>query len=751
MVSNVNIDISYNGGITWHNIVSDLPAINESYNWIVSDSVSTTCYFRVSSSQYPHVYDWSNNLFSIVTLELLSPNGGEEIQLFRDHIVSWQSDGIDNIRLEYSSDNGQNWITLANSYPTVSGVYQWNIDTVLGSQNLFKITDVENQNIFDVSDDLFTVCSIQLLTPDGDNIRMQAGKSITISWSSNYVSSLLKLEFSTDNGESFGLIADSIQPGVSTYDWTVPDINSTECRFKISSIAYPDVHSLIGNYTICKLNLTTPNGGEIWASNSYQDIAWNSYNIQYLSIAFSSDNGENWTSIVSSAEASSGSFNWQIPNIFSEECLIRITDQADGNISDFSAGSFSIYPALRLLAPNGGEYMTANTLYTIRWNALPEIQAVLLDYSLDNASTWQQIFSTPYPATNGQYEWIVPNTTSNQALIRIRKSDNPSLFDVSDSTFTIVDVVIAPTADFTADLISGLEPLEVQFTDMSEAGSGYITSWLWDFGDGDTSTEQNPLHTYVNHGLYSVSLTVTNVFDSTGTIVKTDYINVFPREPVIEILSDSPVNFGFVYLGSQSVAQSVWISDTGTAPLIIDSISFYQGIHFENDNTEFPIIVNEGDSTSISLIFTPMSAGMLSDSLYIHNNSQNQPTAAIKLSGTSAYVPPKPPENVSVAIDTNDAIISWDAVTETIFDTPIVPDGYIILYNETPYEDEQYYYYLGYTTSELTYTHLGVALFRNQMFYKVIAFVNYERDILARLDELNRAGTKVRYKDLIKK
>jgi PKD repeat protein len=62
-----------------------------------------------------------------------------------------------------------------------------------------------------------------------------------------------------------------------------------------------------------------------------------------------------------------------------------------------------------------------------------------------------------------------------------------------------------PIADFTGTPTIGNKPLTVQFTDLS---TGDITSWSWTFGDGGTSTEQNPSYTYVNKGNYSVWLTV---------------------------------------------------------------------------------------------------------------------------------------------------------------------------------------------------------------------------------------------------
>lgn len=65
-------------------------------------------------------------------------------------------------------------------------------------------------------------------------------------------------------------------------------------------------------------------------------------------------------------------------------------------------------------------------------------------------------------------------------------------------------------ADFTANPLSGVAPLIVQFTDQSISENTTITSWAWDFGDGGMATAQFPSHTYNNPGVYSVSLTVSD-------------------------------------------------------------------------------------------------------------------------------------------------------------------------------------------------------------------------------------------------
>ncbi|MCB5262394.1 MAG: hypothetical protein LHW64_01095 [Candidatus Cloacimonetes bacterium] len=109
------------------------------------------------------------------------------------------------------------------------------------------------------------------------------------------------------------------------------------------------------------------------------------------------------------------------------------------------------------------------------------------------------------------------------------------------------------------------------------------------------------------------------------------------------------------------------------------------------------------------------------------------------------YVPPAEPSGVSVDTSSNqDAVISWDAVTQTMYpyNTPITPDGYIVLYNETPYEDDRLYYFLGrsFTTN---FTHPNVVEFRDQMFYKVLAYKYYSREESAALENLlQRRGDK---------
>jgi len=82
-----------------------------------------------------------------------------------------------------------------------------------------------------------------------------------------------------------------------------------------------------------------------------------------------------------------------------------------------------------------------------------------------------------------------------------------------------------PECNFWASPISGTAPLLVQFDPDIEPGATPISSYFWDFGDGNTSTTEEPSHTYDSPGLYTVSLTI-NSPTGGDTKVRPNYITV---------------------------------------------------------------------------------------------------------------------------------------------------------------------------------------------------------------------------------
>ena len=91
----------------------------------------------------------------------------------------------------------------------------------------------------------------------------------------------------------------------------------------------------------------------------------------------------------------------------------------------------------------------------------------------------------------------------------------------------------APTANFSAARTEGCAPIVVSFQDLS---TGNPTSWQWNFGNGTTSTLQNPSTTYFTAGTYTVTLTAANASGS-NTLTRTGFITIYGK-PAVDFAAD---------------------------------------------------------------------------------------------------------------------------------------------------------------------------------------------------------------------
>jgi len=102
--------------------------------------------------------------------------------------------------------------------------------------------------------------------------------------------------------------------------------------------------------------------------------------------------------------------------------------------------------------------------------------------------------------------------------------------------FSATVIAAPPGANFSSNVTGGAAPLAVQFSDTSK---GSPSSWLWKFGDGGTSREQNPVYVYRIPGMYTITLTVTNSGGS-DTISKAGMMTV--TAPVKKPIADFSAN-----------------------------------------------------------------------------------------------------------------------------------------------------------------------------------------------------------------
>lgn len=226
----------------------------------------------------------------------------------------------------------------------------------------------------------------------------------------------------------------------------------------------------------------------------------------------------------------------------SEDIYQWLWEFGDGNTSSLQnpqhdypiPGTYTV--SLTVTSEDGADTETRTDLISVE--ALPPVAAFSVSSTTGDAPltvTFSED-STQGTGTINQWAWDFGDgntstesspehtyTEPGEYTVSLTVSDEYSSHTVT-ATEPVVVLAVPPEAAMEVSVTSGDMPFTVTFTDTSSAGSGEITQRLWDFGDGTTSEEANPTHTYTEAGKYSVTLTVTA--DSSDSVTQLDWIEV---------------------------------------------------------------------------------------------------------------------------------------------------------------------------------------------------------------------------------
>jgi len=477
-ISNIDIGHSTDNGATWIPVVQNLSTASGSYSWLVPETVSQQNLIGVINSANSQYLDLSDAVFTITespTINLTAPNGGEEWLIGSQQNITWSSSLIDNVLIEYSTNNGQNWSTIAQDVSASSGTYQWTVTSPATDQALVRVSDQSNANTSDVSESVFSIIapSVMVLNPNGGEV-LVVGSAYEITWNSVGVSTV-DIDYSTDGGQSFTAIAAGLNAGSGSYTWMVPDALSENAFIKITDAAdqqlsdtsdeafvidyihlsltggdsiLPDaditsslnVENLLGvgaitikinfdpqvyNYiSYTNLNQSLP-GATINAVNGVLTVSWDALSGTSIAAGKIADFNFKYLGTPATGEAA----------LAFDQQLTDITDISGNPLTaDFADAAFTPFPLL-VTAPDGGEIWQVGTSQTITWEAY-NLTSFKIEYSTNSGSNWTTI-EDAFQTTNFGYSWTIPNTLTDQALIKISSSSDTQIYDESDADFTI--------------------------------------------------------------------------------------------------------------------------------------------------------------------------------------------------------------------------------------------------------------------------------------------------------------------------
>ena len=556
-------------------------------------------------------------------ITLTYPTGGEPFAPFETEKIRWDAhDNNGTFMIEYTTDGGSNWSTIANSVAADRRYFDWQVPNQVTGQAMVRVT---RNGISDESDAHFTIIRV----PNALTIDYVCPDSLQISW--NVVPSATGYEVSMLGQKYMDAIGTTtsnnfVVTGLNPFDeaWfsvkalgpnnavgrraiaiqKLPGLANCNIPFDASAdaITSPQVRT----YQECSGTPSEPIGINI--TNTGQTNIWD------VPIAYTLNGGPivRDTLFATINVGNSAVFTYPNPENFSvgsNEIVAWTEFTLDGNIyNDTTRTTINVITGTTVTLPYSEDFqqfancdVSSNCTVgecTLAQGWVNEVNGIAddIDWRTHNGATPSQnsgpTFDHTFGATAGKYLYIETSLgqtgcqfQTGEAIspcIDLNGSTDPKMsfwyhmrgdnmgdlhvdvlegnvwtLDVTtvisgeqgsawqervvdlanwkdkiinvrfravsgngfNSDIAIDDVCVSdtPQADFTP-VASGVNNLEVSFSDNS-AGA---TTWSWEFGDGNTSTSQNPVHTYSTPGFYTVTLTTTNgcISNTTTQIVQ---------------------------------------------------------------------------------------------------------------------------------------------------------------------------------------------------------------------------------------
>ncbi|MCF8370445.1 MAG: peptidylprolyl isomerase [Bacteroidales bacterium] len=309
------------------------------------------------------------------TLELTSPVLGDIFLANSDLLITWASQFIADVTIEFSMDGGVTWQTIADSISCNAKSFSWHAPDSLATNCKIKISDATNASLFDISE-TFSLGKLSLTAPYLGTYL--GGQELEISWVSEGIPYISLAYQDTINGEWF-TIEDSISTTVNSYNWLTPEKASVKYKVKIFVSNTPTAyHVSLGYFKICLLDLLYPIGGEEFVADSVCGIAWSSELISQLTLEFSADNGTTWSEIVPHIYTWDSTYLWTIPDTVSNSCFVKASYKGKPWLNKTNNFPFSIGWSA------SSEEFTKNDGLRVSISPNPANDVIRIEYSIEN-------------------------------------------------------------------------------------------------------------------------------------------------------------------------------------------------------------------------------------------------------------------------------------------------------------------------------------------------------------------------------
>ena len=340
---------------------------------------------------------------------------------------------------------------------------------------------------------------------------------------------------------------------------------------------------MVYEFTYDDVKLLYPVGGEGFFPGQEERIHWDAYGeTGDFTLAYSIDEGVNWDTITT-IDPDERMYDWDVPNEFTGLARVRITRDTFASMSEanFSIARHPIGLQIKNVCEDHIELRWGGVAGATEYRLFQLGEKYMDEIAITSDLTYRVYVD---PATIGDTRYFAVSTLGENGL-ESRRSNA-----ITYTNIYPVDPLTLASFDFVQ-----LNDFGIEFTNTSMEGDDYI----WDFGDGNMSTDENPTHLYAQNGTYDVMFISSNqcgsdtimqivdalqtsIFDPTASFQLT--ISPNPNEGVFEMVIESnetdELNWNLYNLQGKSMQEGIFSVSPGTSRQAIDGKNLAQGIYY---------------------------------------------------------------------------------------------------------------------------------------------------------------------------
>ncbi len=253
------------------------------------------------------------------SITVTSPNGGESWSVNSGHDITWSSSGsIANVNIDYSTDNGCNWKSIATGADN-DGSYTWTVPNTPSTICLVRVEGASGSPS-DTSEAVFTIAPLAqplVVTSPASGALWERGRTYAISWLKQGVQNAnVRIQLFKGTSRLVKTLTNKTANDGS-FDWRVPTAlavgNAYFVRVKtIDNLISDDSDTF--SVIIPTLTVTAPAAGIVWAKNTTKTITWARQGTQNANVKIQLFKGTTLVSPIAATTPNDGSCDWTIPS-----------------------------------------------------------------------------------------------------------------------------------------------------------------------------------------------------------------------------------------------------------------------------------------------------------------------------------------------------------------------------------------------------------------------------------------------------